>query len=461
LIQINLPEGTNLDKTIQVTTDVEAILDTLSRVSYYASNIGHGNPRIYYNVFEKNYAKNFAEIFIQLEEYNKREFDNMVLQLRQQFSEYPGARINVKEFEQGHAIEAPIMVNVTGENLDILKEISEDVERIVSEQPGIINLDNQMSMKRIDLSVNINKDKASIYGVPVVEIDKTIRTAVNGLAVSRFRDPQGKEYKIILRMPVGEEITPEDFSHIYVRSLSGRLVPLKQLATIGFVQAPSTIKRFDLNRSALITADLEKGANLDQVMEPVMEQLSTYPFPKGYDYIITGELESREDSFGGMQVAIIIAMIAVFAVLVLQFRSFRQPLIIFAAIPFAVIGMIWGLLISGYTFSFSAFIGLISLVGIVVNNAIILVDYTNKLIAKGMTLKVAIIKSGETRFTPIVLTSLTTIGGLLPLTLRGGTMWAPLGWTIIGGLLVSTFLSLIIVPVLYQVFTKPGSEIAK
>ncbi|MBC8462527.1 MAG: efflux RND transporter permease subunit [Deltaproteobacteria bacterium] len=119
-----------------------------------------------------------------------------------------------------------------------------------------------------------------------------------------------------------------------------------------------------------------------------------------------------------------------------------------------IIAMIWALLISGYTFSFSAFVGLISLVGIVVNNAIILADYTNKLITRGMTLKEAIIRAGETRFTPIVLTSLTTIGGLLPLTLRGGTMWAPLGWTIIGGLFVSTFLSLIIVPVLYQVFTK-------
>jgi len=147
-------------------------------------------------------------------------------------------------------------------------------------------------------------------------------------------------------------------------------------------------------------------------------------------------------------------MIAIFAVLVLQFRSFIQPLIIYVAIPFAVIGMIWALLITGYTFSFSAFIGLISLVGIVVNNSIILVDYANKLIAQGMSRREAVITSGETRFTPILLTSLTTIGGLLPLTLSGSSMWAPLGWTIIGGLFVSTFLTLIIVPVLYGVFTR-------
>ncbi|MBE0646662.1 MAG: efflux RND transporter permease subunit [Bacteroidales bacterium] len=459
LIQINLPEGTNLDKTNQVTIDVEALLDTLSGVSYYASNIGHGNPRIYYNVLEKNYSKNFAEIFIQLDEYNVEEFDDMIASLRKHFSEYAGARIIVKEFEQGHPVEAPIMVFVTGENLGVLKNISEDVERMIREQPGVINLDNQMSKKQIDISIVINRDKASMYGVPVFEIDKTIRAAVSGLGVSKFRDPQGKEYQIILRMPVGDEISPEDFNDIFVTSLSGRQVPLKQLASMEFVEAPSRIKRFDLERTALVTADLEKGINLDDVMNPVIEQLNAYPFPKGYRYVITGEVESRQDSFGGMQIAIIIAMIAIFAVLVLQFKSFLQPLIIYASIPFAVIGMVWALYISGYTFSFSAFIGLISLVGIVVNNAIILVDYTNKLIANGMALKEAIIKAGETRFTPIVLTSLTTIGGLLPLTLRGGTMWAPLGWTIIGGLLVSTFLSLIMVPILYQIFTKANSEI--
>jgi len=141
-------------------------------------------------------------------------------------------------------------------------------------------------------------------------------------------------------------------------------------------------------------------------------------------------------------------------VLVLQFRSFSQPFIIFSAFPLAMIGSILALFITGYSFSFTAFIGLISLIGIVVNNSIILVDYINKLIDDGMEKLAAVKLAGETRFTPIVLTTLTTIGGLLPLTLRGGTLWAPMGWTIIGGLLVSTFMSLLVVPVLYRMYTK-------
>ncbi|MBN1198454.1 MAG: efflux RND transporter permease subunit [Bacteroidales bacterium] len=454
LIQVNLPDGTNLDKTNETALFVESVLDTIPEVEYYTTNVGHGNPRIYYNVFEKNYAKNFAEIFVQLDTYEANSFDALITRLREYFSTYPGAKINIKEFEQGRPIEAPVMIYITGENLDVLEKISGEVESMLAARPGAINVENELSRKQLDIRVKINKEKAGIYGVPVIVIDKTVRTAINGMSVSKYRDPEGKEYQIVLRMSAGDTITAADFDRVFVQSVTGKMIPLNQLASIEFTQSPSMIQRFDLERTALVKADIEKGANLDEVMNPLLSQLKAYPFPSGYHYVISGELESRGESFGGMQIAIIIAMIAIFAVLVLQFRSFIQPLIIYAAIPFAVIGMIWALFITGYTFSFSAFIGLISLVGIVVNNSIILVDYTNKLLKQGMPLREAVITSGETRFTPILLTSLTTIGGLLPLTLSGSTMWAPLGWTIIGGLFVSTFLTLIIVPVLYGVFTR-------
>jgi multidrug efflux pump subunit AcrB len=141
-------------------------------------------------------------------------------------------------------------------------------------------------------------------------------------------------------------------------------------------------------------------------------------------------------------------------VLVLQFKSFSQPLIIFIALPFALIGMIWALVITGNSFSFTAFVGMISLVGIVINNSIILVDYTNRLRLSGKSILESLQIAGETRFTPIILTTLTTIGGIVPLTLGGGTLWAPLGWTIVGGLLISTLLTLVMVPVLYAALIK-------
>ncbi len=257
----------------------------------------------------------------------------------------------------------------------------------------------------------------------------------------------------MVRLPVNETPKVTDFNKIYLASYSGAQVPLKQVSKIEFKTSPLKINHYNLQRSVTLTADVESEYAVNDVTGQVINQLRAYDFPRGYRYSIGGEQESRQESFGGMAKAVMIALIAIFAVLVLQFRSFSQPLIVFSAIPLAVIGSIIALLITGYSFSFTAFVGITSLVGIVINNSIILVDYTNQLYRRDKDLLSALKEACETRFTPIILTTATTIGGLLPLTLGGGTMWAPMGWTIIGGLLASTMLTLIVVPVLYKIFT--------
>lgn len=396
----------------------------------------------------------YAEIYVELYNYQSEEFKQVLSRLRSEFDAYPGARIRVREFEQGPPFDAPVQIFLTGDDLDVLREISSDVEDFVRQQPGAINIENKFVKTNTELLFDINKEKANMLGVPVIEIDRIIRTAVTGIAVSSFRDSDGKEYQIHLKMGPGEEFRLEDLDRIYVSSLSGKQIQLKQFVEVKLHQVPSSISRYDMERTAEILADVRSGTSLDEVMDPVLEKMELYPMPSGYGYTIGGELESRTESFGGMANAILIAIISIFSVLVLQFRSFKQPLIVFLAIPFAVTGMIWALWITGNTFSFTAFIGLTSLVGIVVNNSIILVDYMNKLRARGKSLDESVRLAAEVRLTPIVLTAMTTIGGLLPLTLRGGTLWAPMGWTIIGGLLVSTLLTLIIVPVFYMLFER-------
>ncbi len=454
MIRIHTPEGVNIDKSDVVARRVESLLDTMSGVKHFATNVGHGNPRIYYNIFPKRFERNFAEIYVELEEYDIEQFDGMIQELRELFSDFPGARINVKEFEQGTPIEAPLVIKITGPNLDVLKKLSDDFEAFLREEPGLVNIDNQLSRSSTDFYFNINRDKAGMLGVPVYEIDRTIRTAITGMPVSSFRDVDGNEYDIVLRLPFDDRIRLEDFDRIYVSSLSGRQIPLMQLVRLELKEAPGIITHFDMDRNGSLTADIRKGYDLDEIAASLDSRFRDYPLPADYEYKFTGELESREESFGGMARASLIALIAIFAVLVLQFKSFSQPFIIFSAFPLAMIGSVLALYITGYSFSFTAFIGLISLIGIVVNNSIILVDYINKLIDQGMDKIAAIKEAGETRFTPIVLTTLTTIGGLLPLTLRGGTLWAPMGWTIIGGLFVSTFMSLLVVPVLYRLLTR-------
>ncbi len=454
IININAPAGTSFDKTDSIAREVESVLAKRPEVRLYATNIGHGNPRIYYNIFPRSNAPYHAQIFIETKQNDLQIFKKLLVETREQFANYAGARIEVKEFEQGPPVEAPVAIRIVGENLDVLKKIAANVEKMVESADGTININNPLSTSKIDLSVKINREKAGMFGIPLAEIDRTVRAGIAGLPVSQYRDADGKDYDIVVRLPFREKPRISDFDKIYVASPGGAMIPLRQLANLKFKATPMLIVHHNLERSVTVTADVAGNASVDKVTSRIIEKLKNYRWPHGYHYYLGGELESREESFGGMAKAVLVALIGIFGVLVLQFRSYLQPLIVFATIPLAIIGSIVALLVTGHSFSFTAFVGLTSLVGIVVNNAIILVDYTNQLRESGTDLLPALKEAGETRFMPIILTTATTIGGLLPLTLGGGTMWAPMGWTIIGGLAVSTVLTLLVVPVLYKIFTR-------
>ncbi len=453
-ISINTPRGTNLDRTNAAARYVESVLRTREEVQNITANIGRSNPRIYYNVIERRPTSTFAHLFVQLNKDTEREkMEWLIADLRETFKDYAGARIEVKELEQGPPVQAPVEIKVLGENLDVIKKIAGDIEKIFRQTPGLININNPLNTSKTDLEVKINREAAAMTGIPLPDIDRVVRMSAAGLTVSKYRDKEGKEYNIVVRLPSDSKHL-DIFDKIYLPSMTGAQVPLSQVASLQMKSSPIEVKHFNMQRSTTLTADVLGAYSVNEVTRRLLPKLEGYQWPEGYSYYVGGEQEAQETSFGGMGRAIIIAIIAIFAVLVLQFRSFSQPMIVFAALPLAIIGSILALLITGNTFSFTAFIGMTSLVGIVVNNSIILVDYTNQLRRDGKTIVGALKEAGETRFMPIILTTGTTIGGLLPLTLRGGTLWAPLGWTIIGGLLTSTLLTLIVVPVLYKLFTR-------
>ena len=262
---------------------------------------------------------------------------------------------------------------------------------------------------------------------------------------------------MVLRYDEGEDFLIEDFQKLQVQSMSGRFIPLRQLAVMEFREAPSRITHLDTERTATVLADLKNGGQLLSVVSDLEKDLDQLNWGSEYSYTFKGELESQNESFGSLGIASFIALVLIMGVLILQFRSFTQPLIIFSALPLAMIGSILALLIMNIPFSFTAFVGLTSLIGIAINNSIVLVDFANKLRDEGASVQEAAKKAGEVRFVPIVLTTLTTILGLLPLTLNGGSLWAPMGWTIIGGLLTSTMFVLLLVPLMYQLFTKKAA----
>jgi multidrug efflux pump subunit AcrB len=252
---------------------------------------------------------------------------------------------------------------------------------------------------------------------------------------------------VVVRLEGDARPTPATLARIFVPTQSGRLTPLSQVAETRFEAAVPEIQRVDRERAVTVTSFVRTGYNTDRLTRQLLARLDTLTLPRGYHIVAAGEVESRQESFGGMGTAIILATFTILAILVLDFRS---TLIVASVIPLGIAGGILALFLTGNTLSFTATIGFVALIGIEIKTSILLVDLTNQLRADGMALEAAIRKAGEVRFLPIVLTSLTAIGGLLPLALQGQALYAPLAWVIIGGLVSSTLIARIVTPVMYR-----------
>ena len=454
LIDIDTPQGTSLDRTREAAEFVERVLDTTDFVTSYATNIGHGNPQVYYNTFPENFKKHHAQVLVNLKEWDPDRFYPLIDELRYTFSGYTGARMSVVELKNGPPYAAPIEIRVIGDHLDTLSYLAQKVYDLVDQTPGTINTFNPLEISKTDLKIDIHRDKAGLLGVQISDIDLAVRTAIAGTEIGTMNTPAGDKYDMVVDMLVDDEPQISDFEKISVANVQGAQVPLKQISSLQFASAPSKIDHFDLQRNVAITADVLSDYNSTNVTLEIIDKLNAFDLPDGYSYFVGGEYETQQESFGDLGTLLLVAIMGIFAVLILQFRSFVQPFVVLSAIPLAFTGSIVALFLAGYSFSFFAFVGFTSLVGIVVNTSIILVDYTNQLMAKGKPLKEALLQACETRFTPIILTTLTTICGLLPLTLTNSGLWSPLGWTIIGGMISSTLLTLLIVPILYSWLTK-------
>jgi multidrug efflux pump subunit AcrB len=278
---------------------------------------------------------------------------------------------------------------------------------------------------------------------------------VAGLEAGTIRADNGDEYPITVRIAHNGRPSPDALDRIFVGSVSGAMVPLTQFTRTRFAASPTTIDHRDRTRAVTVTSAVRSGYNTDAVTKVVLARLDSIPLPNGYVLRPAGEIESREESFGGIGGAIIVAVFAILAILVLEFRDFRTTLVVASVSPLGVMGGIVALLLSGYTFSFTAMIGFVALVGIEIKTSILLVDFTDQLRQEGVPLDEAIRKAGEIRFLPIVLTSLTAIGGLLPLAFQGSGLYSPLAWVIIGGLVSSTLIARLVTPVMYRLLAPP------
>jgi multidrug efflux pump subunit AcrB len=460
IITVETPDGSSLAETDRALKFVEGRLTAMPDVASYFTNLGHGNPKIYYNEFGNEGATNYGDIFVKLKSYDTTDTPKKLETLRRELKQYPNAHIYVKEFQNGPPITAPIAIRVVGPELDELDRLAGKVEQLIKETPGTRDVENPVRIKRTNLELKIDSQKAALFGVPAIEFDRAVRLAVAGIPASRYKETDGEQYDIMVRTPIAERADIHALDQVRVTTLSGATLPLSQLAQIEFAGAPTQIDRYNRSRAVTINAEVQNGYNTDRVTTDVLSRLDGMQWPRGYSYVPGGELESRAESFGGLQAATIVALLGIVAVLVLEFGSFKSTLIVLSVVPFGIAGGILALGLAGYSISFTATIGFIALIGIETKNSILLVDFTNQLRADGMPLDEAIERAGEIRFLPILLTSATAIGGLLPLALQNAGMYSPLAWVIIGGLISSTLIARVVTPVMYKLIP-PAIEVKK
>ncbi|MFL6551664.1 MAG: efflux RND transporter permease subunit, partial [Povalibacter sp.] len=420
--------------------------------------LGHGNPQIYYNHIVRNDSPNYAEVFVQLHDYDTRRTPAKLELLRAALKDYPTARIYVKEFVNGPPITAPIAVRVIGADLPVIEQLAGQVEKLLEETPGTRDVLNPLKVARTNLRLAVDSQKASMLGVPTVEFDRAVRLSVAGIPAGTFKDTSGEQYDIVVRTPVGTRADLSTLGEVRVPSLSGATLPISQLARLEFERAPTQIQRYDRERAVVINSDVQLGFNTAKVTGDVIKRLNAMQWPRGYHYVLGGEAESGAESFAGIGTASIVALFGIFAVLVLEFGSFKSTLIVLTVVPLGIFGGFIALLATGNSISFTASIGFIALVGIEIKNSILLVDFTNQLREAGTPLDEAIERAGEIRFLPILLTSATAIGGLLPLAVQNIGLYSPMAWVIIGGLISSTFLARLVTPVMYKLIPPAISQ---
>ena len=454
LIQIELPEGSNLTRTDTVARSVERELVKRPEVAHVITNLGRGNPRVYYNVAQHEPATSYAELLVQLKSYHPTNTPRLYEELRRQYAQTPGARIQVKEFENGPGVEAPIALRVMGPELDTLRRLAGELEQLLRSTAGTDNVVNPLRHSRMDLQLKAEQDEAALLGVTPHALDRLAQLAIAGVSVGDFHRADGYSYPIVLRAPMSERPTLQALNGLHVPNSRRGQVAISQLAEPVLVESTPSIGRFMRERSVQVTSDVLQGYNVQQLTHEIVADIARrLPFPAGYRLDIGGEVQSGEESFSGFDEALLTAAFGILAVLVLEFGNLRSTLIVASVVPLGITGGLLALLFSGYTLGFTAFIGFIALIGIEIKNSLLFVDFTNFLRGQGVAVDEAIQRAGEVRFLPILLTSATAVGGLLPLALQGSPLLSPLAWVLIGGLISSTLAGRLVTPVVYKVLT--------
>ncbi|MDR2296358.1 MAG: efflux RND transporter permease subunit [Clostridiales Family XIII bacterium] len=449
-IDVEMPYGTTVADADRIVSEIEAYVSAnVPELTGCATQIGGGG------LFGESGA-NTASLTVNLTDKRDREKSTaeIVRRIADDLSGVVGAQVTVTETSSMSMSMGgnPISVSVQGDDLDTLRRIATDFEDILRAVPGTMNVENSMEDGNPEIRVLIDRRSAAVYGLTAYQLAQSLRAALSGTTATTLKSG-GEETDIVLSLNGEYGASVENMLQIELTAPTGQTVTVGEIADVVYDNSPAQIDREDQVRTATISAGVT-GRDLQSVSADTETALSAYRMPEGYTWRIGGETEEMVESFTSLFYALLLAILIIFMILAAQFESLIQPLIIMLAIPFALTGAFLALFITNTPLSLVAFLGIIMLSGIVVNNSILLIDFINQNKTVYDSREEAIVNAGRFRLRPILMTGLTTCLGLLPLSLglgSGAELQAPMGITVIGGLLFSTVITLVIVPVIYTI----------
>jgi multidrug efflux pump subunit AcrB len=374
--------------------------------------------------------------------------------------DFPGVRIffvsgGIVRMLISFGYDNPIDIEILGYDFKVGQSLADQAAAIVRQTPGAKDVRVSREPDYPQQNIVIDRERAALLGLSVAQIASAIQTFINGYQSSIFSDPQtGNQYYITVRAQEADRTSVSDLSQVFLFNREGRPISLDNIATISRGAGPIQIERKYQQRIIHVTANTF-GRDLGSVAKDIQEKIDQLPLPPNFKISITGAVESQRESFTSLLGALILAMVLVYMVLASQFKSLLDPFIIMFSVPLGLIGVLWALFLTDTNLSVTSFMGIIMMAGIVVSNGILLVDYTNRLRGRGMSLEEAVTLGGRTRLRPILMTTLCTILGLIPMAVglgEGSESNAPMAIAVIGGLSVSTLLTLVFIPTLYTIF---------
>lgn len=349
--------------------------------------------------------------------------------------------------------EKPLSVNILGDDQEVADAYAAQLKSKIDAIPGTIDISISREKGAPEVWVDVDRKKASALGLNASDVGDTVRSNIYGRVASKYR-VHGDEYDIFVRLREADRQRLEDLNNLPVRLPSGDLIRIENVADVRRELGPLEIERKDQHRIIRVEGDVY-GRSLGEALTDVQDVIDNNDIPPGIEVVMGGQSEEMRESFMWLTIALVLGIVLVYMVMASQFESLIDPFVVMFSVPFAFIGVLWSLFIMGYSLNIVVFLGLLLLIGIVVNNAIVLVDYINILRARGRNMVEAVKEAGRTRLRPVLMTALTTIVALIPMAFKrgqGSEVWNPLGITILGGLLISTLVTLVLVPTVYSIF---------